>query len=351
MADVDLRGKLENYAPLEITGKINPLRNNLFLDLKVDFKDMDLSPLTPYSDRYAGYTIEKGKLSLNLEYRIVDRKLTSSNNVFLDQFSFGEPVESPDATKLPVRLAVALLKDRNGEIKLDLPVNGSLDDPQFHLGSVIVKIIVNLLTKAATSPFALLGAIFGGGEELSYLEFDYGKDTLGKAGEAKLKTLSKALHDRPSLKLEIAGYVDREKDREALRQSLFDRKVRIQKRKDLVRKGGQVPSLDNVVVDAKEYPEYLKRAYRAEKFPKPRNFIGMVKDIPVPEMEKLMFAHLQVTDDDLRLLAQRRAQAVKDFLIASKQVEPGRVFLVEPRTLVPEKKENQRNSRVEFVLK
>lgn len=351
MADVDLRGKLENYAPLEITGKINPLRNDLFLDLKVDFKDMDLSPLTPYSNRYAGYTIEKGKLSLNLEYRIVDRKLTSSNNVFLDQFSFGEPVESPDATQLPVRLAVALLKDRNGEIKLDLPVNGSLDDPQFHLGGVIVKIVVNLLTKAATSPFALLGAVFGGGEELSYLEFDYGKETLDKAGEAKLKTLAKALHDRPSLKLEIAGHVDGEKDREALRQSLFDRKIRAQKRKDLVGKGGQVPSLDNVVVDAKEYPEYLKRAYREEKFPKPRNFIGMVKDIPVPEMEKLMFAHLQVTDDDLRLLAQRRAQAVKDFLIATKQVEPGRVFLVEPRTLVPEKKENRRNSRVEFVLK
>jgi hypothetical protein len=351
MADVDLRGKLENYAPLEITGKINPLRKDLFLDLKVDFKDMDLSPLTPYSGRYAGYTIEKGKLSLNLEYRIVDRKLTASNNVFLDQFRFGEPVESPDATNLPVRLAVALLKDRSGEIKLDLPVSGSLDDPQFRLGSVLVKIVVNLLTKAATSPFALLGAVFGGGEELSYLEFDYGKDTLGKAGESKLQTLAKALHDRPSLELEIAGYVEREKDREALRQSLFDRKVRSQKRKDLVRKGGQVPSLDNVVVDAKEYPEYLERAYRAEKFPKPRNFIGMVKELPVPEMEKLMFAHLQVTDDDLRLLAQRRAQAVKDFLIASKQVEPGRVFLLEPKTLVPEKKENQRNSRVEFVLK
>ncbi|MGB3399828.1 MAG: DUF748 domain-containing protein, partial [Candidatus Deferrimicrobiaceae bacterium] len=351
MADVDLRGKLENYAPLEITGKINPLRNDLFVDLKAEFKDMDLSPLTPYSGRYAGYTIEKGKLSLSLAYRIVEGKLTASNNVFLDQFTFGDPVESPDATKLPVRLAVALLKDRSGEIKLDLPVSGSLDDPQFRLGRVILKIIVNLLTKAATSPFALLGAIFGGGEELSYLEFDYGKDTPGETGEAKLKTLTKALHDRPSLKLEIAGHVDAEKDREALRQSLFDRKVRSQKLKDLAGKGGEPLSLDNVVVDVKEYPEYLKRAYRAEKFPKPRNVIGMLKDLPVPEMEKLMFTHLQVTDDDLRLLAQRRAQTVKDALVASKQVEPERVFLVEPKALVPEKKEKQRDSRVEFVLK
>jgi outer membrane protein OmpA-like peptidoglycan-associated protein len=351
MADVDLRGKLENTAPLEITGKINPLRNDLFVDVKIDFKDMDLSPLTPYSSRYAGYTIEKGKLSLSLKYLIMKRKLDASNNVFLDQFTFGDRVESPEATKLPVRLAVALLKDRKGEIRLDLPVSGSLDDPKFSVWGVVAKIITNLLVKAATSPFALLGAIFGGGEELSYLEFDYGKANLDAPGEAKLKTLVKALHDRPALKLEITGHVDPEKDREALRQWLFDRKVRSQKLKDLVGKGREAPSLDNVVVDAKEYPEYLKRAYRAEKFPKPRNILGMAKDLPVPEMEKLMQTHIQVTDDDLRLLAGRRAQAVKDYLLASKQVEPERVFLVEPKALAPEKKENQRDSRVVFVLK
>jgi hypothetical protein len=233
MAEVDLRGTLENYAPLEITGKINPLRNDLFVDLKIDFKDMDLSSLTPYSGRYAGYTIEKGKLSLSLKYLIVNRKLDASNNVFLDQFTFGDAVESPDATKLPVRLAIALLKNRKGEIALDLPLSGSLDDPQFSLGRVIVKIIVNLLAKAATSPFALLGAVFGGGEELTYLEFNYGTETPDGPGEAKLMTLVKALHERPSLRLEIAGHVDKEKDREALRQALFDRKVRSQKLKDI----------------------------------------------------------------------------------------------------------------------
>jgi len=350
-ADVDLRGKLENYAPLEITGTINPLRKDLFVDLKADFKDMDLSPLTPYSGRYAGYTIQKGKLTLHLEYRIAKRKLEAENNVFLDQFTFGEPVESPDATKLPVRLAVALLKDRNGEIRLDLPVSGSLDDPQFRVGQVVLKILVNLLVKAATSPFALLGALFGGGEELSYLEFDYGREMLDIPGEAKVASLAKALHERPSLKMEIAGHVDPEKDREALRRLWFDRKVRAQKLKELAGTEREGLSLDNVVVDPKEYPVFLKRAYRAEKFPKPRNFLGMVKDIPVPEMEKLMFAHIRVTDDDLRLLAQRRAQAVKDSLIATKQVEPERIFLVEPKELPPEKKENQRDSRVEFVLR
>src|SRR5674476_823856 len=124
LADINLRGKLENSAPLEIVGKINPLAKDLFLDLKVDFRDMDLSPLSPYSGRYAGYEIQKGKLTLSLKYHIEKGKLDSENRVFLDQFTFGEAVDSPNATKLPVWLAVALLKDRSGEIHLDLPVTG-----------------------------------------------------------------------------------------------------------------------------------------------------------------------------------------------------------------------------------
>ncbi len=157
LADIDLRGKLENSAPLEIVGKINPLAKDLFLDLKVDFRDMDLSPLSPYSGRFAGYGIQKGKLTLNLKYHIEKGKLDSENKVFLDQFTFGDAVDSPEATKLPVRLAVALLKDRSGEIHLDLPVTGSIDDPKFSIWGVVWKIIVNLLVKAATSPVRAAG--------------------------------------------------------------------------------------------------------------------------------------------------------------------------------------------------
>ena len=162
-ADVELRAKLNDYAPLEITGKINPLRDDLFVDIKARIKDLDLSPATPYSGTFAGYTIEKGKLSFDLKYLIVKRKLDSQNSIFIDQFTFGDKVESPKATKLPVKLAVALLKDRKGEIKLDLPVTGSLDDPKFSVWGVILKILINLISKAATSPFSLLGAVFGGG--------------------------------------------------------------------------------------------------------------------------------------------------------------------------------------------
>ena len=166
---------------------------------------MDLSPLTPYSGRYLGYVIEKGKLALNLHYLIEKKKLDSQNKIFLDQFTLGSQVDSPDATKLPVRLAIALLKNRRGEIDLDIPVSGQIDDPKFSIGRIIIKILLNLLVKAATSPFALLGALFGSGEELSYVEFDHGLANLNEAGVKKIDTLIKALHDRPSLKIDIEG--------------------------------------------------------------------------------------------------------------------------------------------------
>ena len=161
MGDIELRGKYDHSAPLEIVGKINPLREDLFVDLKVSFKDMDLSPVTPYSGKYIGYVIDKGKFSFDVQYFIENKKLDSKNNIFIDQLTLGDKVESPDATKLPVKLAIALLKDRRGQIKLDIPVTGSLDDPQFSVWRIVIKVLVNLLSKAATAPFALLGSLFG----------------------------------------------------------------------------------------------------------------------------------------------------------------------------------------------
>lgn len=166
-ADVDLRGNLENQSPLSITGVINPLRGDLLLDLKIAFTDIELSPFTPYANTFLGYSIDKGKLNLDLSYKIDKKALTSQNKLFLDQFTFGKHVESDQATKLPVRLAIALLKDRKGEIHLDLPVVGQTDDPKFSVWKVVLQMLKNLLVKAATSPLALLGSMFGGGGKTS----------------------------------------------------------------------------------------------------------------------------------------------------------------------------------------
>lgn len=351
LADVDLRGKVNQFAPLEIVGKINPLREDLFVDLKARFSDMDLSTMTPYSGKYVGYTIEKGKLSFDLNYQIAKRKLDSKNNLFLDQFTLGEKVESPSATNLPVRLAIALLKDRKGEIHLDLPVTGSLDDPQFSIWKVALQILVNLISKAATAPFALLGALLGGGEELGYIEYDPGSAVVADANATKIEKLAKALYERPSLKLEIEGHVDPEKDSEGLRQREFMRKLKVQKFNRRLKQGQPSIPIDELTIEPVEYEQYLKLAYKAETFPKPRNILGFAKDLPVPEIEKLMLTHIQITDDDLRLLASQRAMKIKDAILRSGKVEQERLFIIEPRSLAPEKRNMLKQSRVDLRIR
>lgn len=350
-AEVELRAKYNNHMPAEITGKIHPLREDLFVDLKAAFKDMDLSSASPYSGNYMGYAIQKGKLSFDLKYLVVNGKLESENRIFIDQLTLGEKVDSPKATKLPVELAIALLKDRKGQINLDIPVTGSLKDPEFSLGRLIIQVIVNLITKAVTAPFALIGSLVGGGEELGYVEFEYGRTAVSEADLKKIRTLTKALYERPALKLDIAGHADAEHDREGLKKVMIERKVKARKLSERVRQNLAVASVDEVVIEPREYEKYLTQAFRNEPFPKPRTAIGMVKTLPVAEMEKLMLTHAVVKQDDLRLLASRRAAAVRDLFLRSGQVEPERIFIVEPKSLAPEKKEKLRDSRVEFKLK
>ncbi|HQR50370.1 MAG TPA: DUF748 domain-containing protein, partial [Methylophilaceae bacterium] len=351
-ADVDLRGKVNGTAPLEIAGKINPLAKDIFVDLKASAKGIELSGINPYATRYAGYAIEKGKLSVDIHYFIKDRKLQAENHVFLDQLTFGQKVESPDATKLPVTLAIALLKNSKGEIDINLPIQGSLDDPQFSIGSIVWKMIGNLIVKIVTSPFALLGSLFGGGDQqLEYLEFDPGLATISKTGEEKLQTLAKALNDRPALKLDIAGRADPETDREGLKQAGLQHKVKAQKLKNTVKKGEDSASVDSVTISAEEWPVYLKQAYKEEKFPKPRNLIGFAKDLPPAEMEKLILTNITVGEEDLRRLANQRADAVSTWLTKAGSVAAERVFITPPKLNSEGIKDKGKPNRVDFSLK
>lgn len=204
-AKVDLQGKVDRYAPVRIWGETNPLAATTYSDIKLSFKGVELSSVTPYSGHFAGYKIQKGKLSVDIEYQIENRNLTASHKFIMEQLELGERVESPDAVKLPLKLAVALLKDRNGVINIDLPVTGSLDNPQFRLGPLIWKAVVNLLERAATAPFAALGHLFGGrhGEELKYIDFRPGSAVLEESERDKLNTLVKALKEKEKLELDV----------------------------------------------------------------------------------------------------------------------------------------------------
>jgi hypothetical protein len=331
IAKLDLGGKVDNSAPVKVSGELNPFRQDRHLDITASVKDFELTGLSSYAGKYVGYGIARGKLSAEVNYKIEDRKLTATNQIFLDQLDFGDRVDSPDALDLPVKLAVALLKNRDGEIDLHLPVSGTLDDPQFSVFGLVVKALVNLIGKAITAPFALLGSALGGGEELSQLELAPGVATVGETEAKKLGTLAAALIDRPALRLDITGRADPTLDTDGLKHSLLQRAVRAQKLQSMVARGEEAPSIDDIEVSAEEYPELLKKAYREADFKKPRNFIGLTKDLPVAEMEQLMIANATVGDEDLRALAQRRAQAVKDWLSGEGQVPGERIFLLEPK--------------------
>ena len=289
-----------------------------------------MTSFTSYSGKYAGYAIDKGKLSLFVNYKIENDLLAAENRLFIDQLTFGDAVESPEATKLPVTLAVSLLKNRNGEIDLNLPISGSLNDPEFSVGGLIVKVVVNLFVKAVASPFSLLGSVFGGGEELSHVGFAAGLARIDADAQKRLEAIAKAMQDRPAIKLEIEGFVDADQDREGLKQARMAQKVRAQKREDLTRKGVETGSIDSIEISDKEYPALLERVYRDEKFPKPRNMIGLVKSLPVEEMEKLILANSVIDDDDLRELGNQRAGAVRDWL-AGREIAAERVFVLPAR--------------------
>ena len=350
-ADVALKGNLGYGSPIDITGKINPLGKDLYADIKVSFQDIELSPLTPYSNKFLGYPITKGKLNFNVSYLIDKRKLDSENKVLINQLTFGDKVESPNAIKAPVTLAVSLLTDRKGQINLDIPVSGSLDDPKFSIWPIVWQVIVNLITKAVTSPFALLSSLTGGGEELSFIEFDYGSAAVTDDGQKKINMIGKALNERPNIKLDIEGYVDADKDKAELKRAEFNRQINAQKLKEMLAKGEQPVAFAQIKLSAQEYDKYLKQAYRAATFSKPRNILGMQKDLPPAEMEKLMMANIEITDSDLRQLAAKRAQNVRELILKSGDIAADRIFIVEPKTLVPEKKEKVKNSRVNFKLK
>jgi flagellar motor protein MotB len=349
--DVELRGKVDNTAPVEIVGRVNALAPELFVDLAASATDIELPPLSPYSIKYAGYGIERGKLTMKVKYLIEDRKLTAENNLYLDQLTFGPKVESPTATKLPVLLAVALLKDRNGVIDINLPISGTIDDPQFSIWGIIGKVILNLLTKAVTAPFSVLASLAGSKEELSYIEFQPGSAKLSGGDEGKLKSLAKALDDRPQLKLDVSGRVDAEADREALREVFIERKVKEQNWQALRREGKAPATAEEVTVDKGEYEKYLRLAYRAEDFPKPRNAVGMVKDLPVEEMENLMRTNAQVSDEDLRVLANQRAQAAKSWIVEQGKIAADRVFLVAPKLSAEDVKDKGKAARVDFTIR
>lgn len=336
-SEVNVSGRVDDDAPLEITGQFHPLPPNRLIDLRAVASGFDLPKISPYSGRWAGYSIEKGKLSADVRYRIDGDTLQATNKLVINQLTFGPKVDSPSASKLPVLLAVSLLKDRNGNIDLDIPISGSLSDPQFSVGSLIWKVIGNLIVKIVTSPFSFLASLgSGAASDISYIEFAPGNSTLDDEDRKRLDSLAKGLTERPAVSLEIAGYGDEAGDRIGMQQARLEQTLRALKFAELRRanRSAELPSVDAIMIDPAERPALLERAWRNAKL----NPSMFGKPPPPEALEAQLLEHEVVRPADVKQVAQLRAQTARDYLRDRKAISHDRLYLMAPRLPGPDDK-------------
>jgi hypothetical protein len=325
---LQLDGQVDRYAPVHIEGQLSLLSPTAFIDITGYFHNIDLSSFNPYSTKFVGYQIAKGKLSIETQYKVTEHRLEALHRIKVDQLEFGEKIDSPDAIGLPIKLAVALLKDSEGVIDLELPINGSIDDPQFKLGPIIWKAFVGLLTKVVTAPFALLGNLFGGGADLSYIDFNPGSPAISAAGAEKIASLRKALAERPALKLDIPWTAVTAADAPALEQARWEVALST---------AGGSGAADAWKTDRQEYLRRLKILYerangtKADLPKPPRPAEGEPGQDPVDfaisQLEPGLKAGMKVGTDEIEALAQARAEAVRNALLGEEGLDAERVFI------------------------
>ncbi|MBO2701095.1 DUF748 domain-containing protein [Shewanella algae] len=345
-ASVDIKGKIDKYAPVTLRGEVNPLLEKPYLALDLVFKSVELTSVNPYSGTYAGYYIDKGQLSLALNYQLEDNQLKGDNHLVIDQLKLGKPSDSDLATSLPITLAIALLQDRHGVIDLGLQVSGDLDSPSFSFGSIVMTAITNVITKAVTAPFSLLAGLVGSDEELNLAAFQPGIATLDADAEDKLSKLAKALDDRPKLQLSIEGSVALREDSEALaEQKLHLQLLKASKLAALPDElsASRFPTqgkLADALVEL--FEQQLKLDADAEKDKVKQKLAEKADGEKVDEDTLLTVWHMglynqllsaqEISNNELANLAQARAQAIKAFLVDRAAVAPERVFLLDSKT-------------------
>ncbi|WP_162048355.1 DUF748 domain-containing protein [Vibrio taketomensis] len=344
-ASVDISGNIDRYAPVKIKGEINPLIAQPYLDLDVLFKSVELTTVNPYSGTYAGYFIDKGQLTLDLNYKLDKNQLKGSNHVVIDQLQLGEASDSDTATQLPVKLAIALLQDNDGVIDMGVEVSGDVNDPSFNLGSVIWQTVSNIITKAVSAPFNFIAGLADSDEELNHIAFAFGSSSLSSDADEKLTSLGEGLNARPNLALSVDGSIDAVEDSKALALTKFSQKLAQQAQIE----PDQLP--DNLT--ASNFPtsgplsDSLQALYKHE-FGEDADVVRdkiedelSAKDSDLSDEEidrrwhialyNLELNKQQISQAELGKLAQARAQAVKAYLVDVVKVDAAQVFLLDSR--------------------
>lgn len=343
-ASLLLQGSVLDMAPVEVDGQFQPYQGKSKVSLS--FHNLPLPVTTPYMAEFAGYKIEKGQMSLDLNYEIDNGRLQANNKMLIDQLVLGEKVASPRAVSLPIELAIALLKDSQSKINLDFPITGSLEDPKFSIGGLIADALQNVVYKVVTSPFRTIAALIGRKDgDMGYIEFKPGSAALKESEKAKLDGLAKVLGERKSLKLDIKGAAYQQQDwpeltGDALRKKLED--IRI---KELHKKGEAVGE-DDIELSADEYKRLLADLF-IENFPQlaKRSLFGTPKLINDGKSDFYRVAEQKLREQmppnprRLNALAAERGRVIAKYLIQQKGIERSRIFIldskVDPKT--PEK--------------
>ncbi|ABV86925.1 DUF748 domain-containing protein [Shewanella pealeana] len=344
-ASVDLKGKIDRYAPVTLKGDINPLLEQPYLDLALSFKHVELTSVNPYSGTYAGYYIDKGLLSLDLNYKLDNNQLVGDNHLIVDQLKLGKPSDSSLATTLPVTLAIALLQDRHGVIDLGLQVSGDIDDPSFSIGSIVMTAFTNVITKVVTAPFTLLANLLGADEgELDKINFAPGIASLDAKEQETLDKLAKGLSDRPMLTLNVEGGVNMLEDSQALSEQQLKSKLAQTAKLDITSVPADLsPSsfpTSGPLSDAliKLYETELGSSAQAvkDKIEAEHQGEDKLNDEQLSQRWHIALYNFtlgaqRVAEETLGELAQTRATAVKTYLIENRNIAPERIFLLDSR--------------------
>nr|WP_085209817.1 DUF748 domain-containing protein [Methylomagnum ishizawai] len=341
-----LEGHINQSAPAKLYGQLQPAHFKDNTDVSLEFRGVNLTTLSPYSGKFAGYRIEKGKLDMDLRYKLKASKLEVSNRMVLDQLVLGERVESPTATSLPVDMAVALLKDSAGKIDIDLPISGDLSNPQFSLGNLYSTAVQQMLTKLVGSPFSLLGNLVGGGDEkLSTVRFRAGDAELSADEKGELDKVAAALKERPELKLNIKGSADPVQDRMALAEAALLKQLRSDRAAELRALGRRVAQTEGLDLSDEDYRRLFSRYYRQRQAPVPAVVAPPSGQEPSLEgatfnaAKRRVLEQWNVSELELRLLAQARAEVIRDYLVNQAGLPDKRIYLLDVRLNPPEEKE------------
>ena len=343
-AKVAINGKIDSYAPVSLKGEINPLLEELFLDLDFAVEGAELTSVNPYSGTYMGYYIDKGLLSLDVHYKVQNSELDGDNHVVIDQLTLGRKSDSEQALSLPLGLAVALLQDNDGVIDLGLEVSGDLDNPDFSFGSIILNALGNLITKAVTAPFTFLASLVGSEDELNRVDFAAGQNSLDEQATQRLTTLAEALNKRPGLRVSIEGTVDAVSDARELAVAQLHQQLLERSAQDALPdnfSASNVP-LEGPLASTLEtlFSETFSESIQDEQ-QRIRAQLQNNNEEPVTEQQVTRALHIAmynrlrdsitIAESELAALAQERGKRVKAYLVNQAQVEAGRLFLLNSR--------------------